>query len=87
MLKDRTKLPTQIIVCAPLRRHRRSRSLVPTRSALAWIRNVEFIVPPKHWNKGSGSVLTKSYLHYAPKLGYRGSAFNLVYVNNIASVR
>jgi len=49
--------------------------------------NAGFIVPQKHWNKGYGRVLAKSYLYYAPKLGYRGSVFNLVYVNNVASIR
>ena len=44
-------------------------------------------MPPKHWNKGYGRVLAKSYLYYAPKLGYQGSVFNLVYVNNAASIR
>ena len=44
-------------------------------------------MPPKHWNKGYGRVLAKSYLHYAPKLGYQASVFNLVYVNNVASLR
>lgn len=33
-----------------------------------------------------GSLLGESYLHYAPLLGYRASVFNLVYVNNVASV-
>jgi len=45
------------------------------------------VVPPNHRGGGYGSVLGKSYLHYGPKLGYRASVFNLVYVNNIASVR
>ncbi|KAF9645009.1 hypothetical protein BDM02DRAFT_3120913 [Thelephora ganbajun] len=49
--------------------------------------NAGFIVLPNHWNKGYGRALAKSYLYYGPKLGYRGSVFNLVYVNNVASVR
>jgi len=49
--------------------------------------NAGFIVPANHRGGGYGSILGKSYLHYAPKLGYRASVFNLVYVNNIASVR
>lgn len=32
-------------------------------------------------------ALARSYLHYAPRLGYQASVFNLVYVNNLASVR
>lgn len=34
-----------------------------------------------------GFLLGQSYLHYAPLLGYRASVFNLVYVNNVASVK
>jgi len=49
--------------------------------------NAGFVVPPNHWNKGYGRVLANSYLYYGPKLGYRGSVFNLVYVNNIASIK
>jgi len=49
--------------------------------------NAGFIVSPTHRGGGYGTVLGKSYLHYGPKLGYRASVFNLVYVNNIASVR
>ena len=32
-------------------------------------------------------MLARSFLHYAPRLGYEASVFNLVYVNNAASVR
>ncbi|KAF9779780.1 hypothetical protein BJ322DRAFT_339688 [Thelephora terrestris] len=49
--------------------------------------NAGFIVPPNHWNKGYGRVLANSFLYYGPKLGYQASVFNLVYVNNIASVK
>uniref|UniRef100_A0A0W0F105 N-acetyltransferase domain-containing protein n=1 Tax=Moniliophthora roreri TaxID=221103 RepID=A0A0W0F105_MONRR len=49
--------------------------------------NGGFVVPPIHRGAGYGSLLAKSYLHYAPKLGYRASVFNLVYVNNAASVK
>jgi hypothetical protein len=45
------------------------------------------VVPSINAGKGYGKALGKSYLHYGPKLGYRGSVFNLVYVNNVASVR
>ncbi|KAF8891779.1 hypothetical protein BD779DRAFT_1610503 [Infundibulicybe gibba] len=49
--------------------------------------NAGFVVPPRHRGMGYGSVLSRSYVHYAPRLGYRGSVFNLVYVNNTASVK
>ncbi|TFK74002.1 acyl-CoA N-acyltransferase [Pluteus cervinus] len=49
--------------------------------------NAGFIVPPIHRGAGYGSVLAQSYLHYAPRLGYKASVFNLVYINNTASVR
>ncbi|KAJ7076821.1 hypothetical protein B0H15DRAFT_925045 [Mycena belliarum] len=49
--------------------------------------NGGFVVPPQHRGRGYGSALAKSYVHYAPKLGYRASVFNLVYTNNTASVR
>jgi ribosomal protein S18 acetylase RimI-like enzyme len=32
-------------------------------------------------------VAGRSFLHYGPLAGYRGSVFNLVYANNEASVR
>ncbi|KAF8550250.1 hypothetical protein OG21DRAFT_1514260 [Imleria badia] len=49
--------------------------------------NAGFVVPPTHRNGGYGRVLARSYLYYAPRLGYEASVFNLVYVNNVASVR
>ncbi|KZT23494.1 hypothetical protein NEOLEDRAFT_1069368 [Neolentinus lepideus HHB14362 ss-1] len=49
--------------------------------------NGGFVIPPAQRGKRYGTVLGKSYVHYAPKLGYQASVFNLVYVNNIASVR
>jgi len=49
--------------------------------------NAGFVVPPNRRGEGYGSVLSKSYLHYAPRLGYQASVFNLVYVNNIASIK
>ncbi|KAG6813516.1 hypothetical protein H0H92_010221 [Tricholoma furcatifolium] len=49
--------------------------------------NAGFVVPPSQRCKGYGSLLAKSYLDYAPRLGYQASVFNLVYVNNIASVK
>lgn len=49
--------------------------------------NAGFVVPPSQRNGGYGRVLARSFLYYAPRLGYRASVFNLVYVNNVASVR
>lgn len=49
--------------------------------------NAGFLVPVSQRGKGVGSVLARSFLHYAPRLGYEASVFNLVYVNNLASVR
>lgn len=49
--------------------------------------NAGFVVPPQHRGGGYGVVLADTYLHYAPKLGYQASVFNLVYVNNVASIR
>ncbi|KAJ7209735.1 hypothetical protein GGX14DRAFT_551229 [Mycena pura] len=49
--------------------------------------NGGFVVPPVHRGNGYGSALAKSFVHYAPKLGYRASVFNLVYANNEASVK
>lgn len=49
--------------------------------------NGGFLVPPSQRAKGFGAVLARSFLHYAPRLGYEASVFNLVYVNNVASVR
>lgn len=49
--------------------------------------NAGFVIPPNERGKGYGGALAKSYVHYAPKLGYRASVFNLVFVNNTASIR
>ncbi|KAF5380349.1 hypothetical protein D9615_004698 [Tricholomella constricta] len=49
--------------------------------------NAGFVVPPIHRGKGYGSVLAKSYVDHAPRLGYQASVFNLVYVNNFASIK
>ncbi|KAH9944762.1 hypothetical protein B0H21DRAFT_694559 [Amylocystis lapponica] len=49
--------------------------------------NAGFLVPPAQRGNGVGAVLARSFLHYAPRLGYEASVFNLVYVNNVASVR
>lgn len=34
-----------------------------------------------------GTCAGRSFLYYAPRLGYRGSVFNLVYATNEASCR
>ncbi|GAA6061933.1 hypothetical protein JCM10212_001501 [Sporobolomyces blumeae] len=49
--------------------------------------NAGFVVPSHHRNLRIGSTLGRSYLHFAPLVGYKGSVFNLVYINNVASVR
>ncbi|KAI0343712.1 hypothetical protein BDW22DRAFT_1328265 [Trametopsis cervina] len=49
--------------------------------------NAGFLVPPSQRAKGYGSILARSYLFYGPRLGYEASVFNLVYVNNTASVK
>ncbi|KAK4058169.1 hypothetical protein OIO90_000908 [Microbotryomycetes sp. JL221] len=49
--------------------------------------NGGFVVPTTHRGLKVGLTLGRSYLHYAPLLGYRGSVFNLVFVNNTASLR
>ncbi|KAG5652850.1 hypothetical protein H0H81_003413 [Sphagnurus paluster] len=49
--------------------------------------NAGFVVPPVQRGKGYGRVLALSYVEYAPQLGYQASVFNLVYVNNVASIK
>ncbi|KAH3661327.1 hypothetical protein OGAPHI_006734 [Ogataea philodendri] len=49
--------------------------------------NAGFLVSSKTRGLGIGKILGKSYLEYAPKLGYRYSVFNLVYETNQASAR
>ncbi|EJD40391.1 hypothetical protein AURDEDRAFT_70185 [Auricularia subglabra TFB-10046 SS5] len=49
--------------------------------------NAGFFVLPVSRGKGCGSLLGQSYLVNAPLLGYKASVFNLVYTNNVASVR
>jgi len=48
--------------------------------------NAGFVVDPHHRGRKIGKTLARSFLHYAPLLGYRASVFNLVYENNLASV-
>ncbi|KAH8918640.1 hypothetical protein BT69DRAFT_556468 [Atractiella rhizophila] len=49
--------------------------------------NGGFIVDPRWRGKRVGITLGKSYLYFAPRLGYKHSVFNLVYVSNVASIR
>ncbi|TFY70416.1 hypothetical protein EVG20_g2587 [Dentipellis fragilis] len=49
--------------------------------------NAGFVVPPPHRQYGYGKTLGQSYLHYGPSLGYKASVFNLVYANNIGSMK
>lgn len=49
--------------------------------------NAGFVVPPINRGLGLGGVLGRSFLHFGPHAGYKGSVFNLVYVNNMASVK
>ncbi|KAL3436236.1 hypothetical protein BDV09DRAFT_184400 [Aspergillus tetrazonus] len=48
-----------------------------------------FYVKPNYpaRNQGVGMVMGKAYLHFAPLLGYKYSVFNLVFENNVASVK
>lgn len=49
--------------------------------------NAGFLIPSSQRGQGLGLTLGRSYLYYGPRLGYEASVFNLVYVNNVASVR
>lgn len=49
--------------------------------------NGGFVIPPAHRRFGYGKTLGKSYLHYAPQLGFKASVFNLVYTSNIGSMK
>ncbi|CAO1624723.1 unnamed protein product [Jaminaea pallidilutea] len=48
--------------------------------------NAGFVVPD--WNRGLGlgGLAGRSFLHFGPLCGYRGSVFNLVYETNAASL-
>lgn len=41
--------------------------------------NAGFLVPTSQRGRKIGGALAKSFLEYGPKLGYRGSVFNLVF--------
>ncbi|KAJ8096697.1 hypothetical protein POJ06DRAFT_203657 [Lipomyces tetrasporus] len=49
--------------------------------------NGGFLVSEKARGQGVGKILGKQYVEWAPKLGYTGSIFNLVFETNIASQR
>ncbi|KAI9019577.1 hypothetical protein CLU79DRAFT_757899 [Phycomyces nitens] len=49
--------------------------------------NGGFFTSPKHRGLGAGVALGETYLIIAPALGYKASVFNLVFVNNEASIR
>lgn len=49
--------------------------------------NAGFIVNPTFRRMGIATALAQTYVEHAPLLGYKASVFNLVYVNNVASVR
>ncbi|KAA8644221.1 hypothetical protein EYZ11_004537 [Aspergillus tanneri] len=49
--------------------------------------NAGFLTTSAARNRGVGIVMGETYLEYAPKLGYKYSVFNLVFENNVASVK
>jgi hypothetical protein len=49
--------------------------------------NGGFMVPSPSRGLGLGRIAARSFLFYAPACGYRGSIFNLVYANNVASMK
>ncbi|KAK9315496.1 hypothetical protein V1522DRAFT_354375 [Lipomyces starkeyi] len=49
--------------------------------------NGGFLVSENARGQGVGKILGKQYVEWAPKLGYTGSIFNLVFETNIASQR
>ncbi|KAE8153422.1 hypothetical protein BDV25DRAFT_168884 [Aspergillus avenaceus] len=49
--------------------------------------NAGFLTTGAARNRGVGMVMGKTYLEYAPKLGYKYSVFNLVFANNVASIK
>ncbi|KAB8070385.1 hypothetical protein BDV29DRAFT_34322 [Aspergillus leporis] len=49
--------------------------------------NAGFLTTAAARNRGVGIVMGQAYLDFAPKLGYKYSVFNLVFENNVASVK
>ncbi|RMJ21828.1 histone acetyltransferase Spt10 [Aspergillus sp. HF37] len=49
--------------------------------------NAGFLTTPAARGKGVALAMGEAYLEYAPKLGYKYSVFNLVFANNVPSIR
>ncbi|CAF3781011.1 unnamed protein product [Rotaria socialis] len=49
--------------------------------------NGGFITSEMHRNQGIGKIMGKAFIEIVPLLGYRASMFNLVFANNVPSVR
>ncbi|KAE8354655.1 hypothetical protein BDV28DRAFT_130430 [Aspergillus coremiiformis] len=49
--------------------------------------NAGFLTTAAARNRGVGLVMGEAYLDFAPKLGYKYSVFNLVFANNVASIK
>jgi L-amino acid N-acyltransferase YncA len=49
--------------------------------------NGGFIVAPAQRGRGVGKVMGSAYLQLAPLMGFKASIFNLVFEDNVASVR
>ncbi|CAG8747991.1 36664_t:CDS:2, partial [Racocetra persica] len=49
--------------------------------------NAGFVVPLKFRILGVGKIMAESFLLFAPLLGYKSSVFNLVFENNIPSIK
>ncbi|KJK64674.1 RimI [Aspergillus parasiticus SU-1] len=49
--------------------------------------NAGFLTTVAARGRGVGIVMGETYLQFAPKLGYKYSVFNLVFENNVASVK
>ncbi|KAL4788364.1 hypothetical protein BJX76DRAFT_353390 [Aspergillus varians] len=49
--------------------------------------NAGFLTTGAARNRGVGMVMGRAYLRFAPLLGYKYSVFNLVFENNVASVK
>lgn len=82
-MAGKTQLSGKIVTCQWLRaQHFQALNLIDSQ-----VCNGGFFTSHIHRGKGFASILARSYLHYAPKLGYKASVFNLVYANNQASVR
>lgn len=62
-----------------LRKLRNSFNTLDLYSSANSLQNAGFLIPITSRGLKIGMTLGKSYLIYGPKLGYRGSVFNLVY--------